>query len=281
MKCLQRARVAIVGVGGVGGYAVEALARAGVGYLFLVDAAVFDPSNLNRQILALRNTVGRSKVDVARERVMQINPAAVVETRQLTLTPENVADVLPMEIQYAVDAIDDVPAKLQLILTLYRRGVYSISCMGAGSKLRPADFRVADIGDTRGCPLARRIRQRLRKEGIYRGVRCVYGTENMKAVAEKELSRESKRALGTISYMPGLAGLTAAGVIINDILDSSERLVESKRADGQKNEAHDAQHGRRVPQIGKPRPANNNAAQNPDEIRHGDDLPDGIDDCRH
>jgi len=216
---LALARVAVVGLGGVGGYALEALARAGIGSLFLVDANTVEPNNINRQILALDDTVGRAKVDVARERVLAINPSARVDVLREFLMPETVQNVLPDDVEYAIDAIDSVPTKVSVIRTLVERGVGLVSCMGVGGKLNPCDVRVADIGQTQGCPLARAVRIQLRKQGVYKGVRCVYSEENRGAFSDVDANgAPAKRTQGVISYMPGIVGLTAAGLIVNDIL---------------------------------------------------------------
>lgn len=220
LQRLQHAHVAIIGIGGVGGHALEAIARAGIGRIFIADPAHIDPSNLNRQILALTNTIGRPKTQVALERIHEINPHCQVQAHQITLTPENIQDTLPPDIHYAIDAIDDLPAKLQLIRTLHQRAIPFITCMGAGAKLNPTQFTLADLADTHGCPLAKRIRQTLRKEGIHRGIRCIYSTENQNALSTEPDTTTGKRAIGSISYMPAIAGLMAAGVIINDILQT-------------------------------------------------------------
>jgi tRNA A37 threonylcarbamoyladenosine dehydratase len=224
LRRLQRARVAVIGLGGVGGYALEALARAGVGSLFLADAEVIDITNMNRQILALDNTVGRPKVDVARERVLRINPEAQVETSRVFISPDNVESVLPEGIRYAVDAIDSVVSKVALLNNLLKRGISFVSCMGAGNRLAATGIRVADISQTKGCPLARAVRQQLRKLGIMQGIRCVYAEETpIQSTEGPPETYQGKRINGTISYVPGIVGLTAAGVIMNDILGFSGR----------------------------------------------------------
>lgn len=222
---LRAARVAVIGLGGVGGYALEALARAGVGRLFLLDAEAFDVTNLNRQILVTAADVGRPKVDVARERVLSINPEAKVETHRARLTPENTAAEVPEGLTGAIDAIDDVAAKVELITLLYERRVPFVSCMGAGSRLDPEGLRVADISGTRGCPLARTVRQRLRRRSISHGVPCVFFETPPCRLEESEPDtnidvdlREGRPPIGSMSYPPGLVGLTAAGVLINTLL---------------------------------------------------------------
>jgi len=230
LRRLQRARVAVIGLGGVGGYALEALARAGVGWLFLVDAEAFDVTNINRQILALDDTVGRPKVDVARERVMRINPETQVETSSVFISLENAESVLPEGIGYAVDAIDSVAPKVALLNTFLQRGITFVSCMGAGSRLAPTGIRVGDISETKGCPLARAVRQQLRKLGVVQGIRCVYAEDTpIQSTEGPPETYQGKRINGTISYVPGIVGLTAAGVIINDILSSITSASTAER----------------------------------------------------
>jgi len=210
--------VAVFGLGGVGGYALEALARASVGYLVLVDSDVVEATNLNRQVLALHSTLGLPKVEVGRERARQINPGGITEIHRVELTAENVASVIPQTFDYAIDAIDTVGAKVALLALLHGRGVRLVSCMGTASKLDPTALRVGDISETKGCPLARIVRQGLRKSGIEDGIRCVFSEENLGQVSEPDEDNGGRRYRGTISYIPGLAGLTAAGLIIRDIL---------------------------------------------------------------
>ncbi len=220
LRRLRQARVAIFGLGGVGGYALEALARASIGYLVLVDSDSIEVTNLNRQVLALHSTLGLPKVDVGRERARQINPGGMTETHRVTLTPQNVATVVPKTFEYAIDAIDTAGAKVALLTLLHGRGVRLVSCMGTASKLDPTAIRVGDISETKGCPLARIVRQGLRKAGIEDGIRCVFSEENLGQANEPDEENGEKRYRGTISYLPGLAGLTAAGLIIKDILSA-------------------------------------------------------------
>ncbi len=216
---LANAHVAVFGLGGVGGYALEALARAGAGHIHLVDSDVIEASNLNRQILATEDALGVPKVVAARERILKINPDVAVTVAQVQVTPDNAKDMLPEALEFAVDAIDDVKAKIHLLLALRARGVRFVSCMGAARRLAPGGVAVADIGATRHCPLARAVRLGLRKQGVSSGVRCVYCEATpLSGKAGGAPQQEDDRAQGTISYVPGLIGLTAAGAIINDIL---------------------------------------------------------------
>ena len=218
---LARAGVAVFGLGGVGSYAVEALARAGVGNLYLFDYDRVGPSNANRQILALQSTMGRDKAAVAAERARDINPAVKVYSSTVRLDEKNIDASICSGIEYAVDAIDELGPKTALIMTLVQRNIPFVSSMGAGSKLNPAGIRAADISKTSYCPLARAMRTRLKKAGITTGVRCVYSEENLNAVIPSEDAGSPKAfTQGSISYVPAIFGLTAAGLIIQDILSS-------------------------------------------------------------
>ena len=225
LRRLAAAHVAVFGVGGVGSYAVEALARAGIGQLTLVDFDRVTPSNINRQLIALESTVGRPKVEVACDRVHDINPAARVTTLFLRADAPAVAAILDSGVSHVVDAIDHVADKAALLAEVYRRGLGLISCMGAANKLDPGGILVADIGETRECPLARAVRHRLRKLNISHGIRCVYSRENLKSQArmEPDGTPAKTRIQGSISHVPGLVGLTAAGVIIQDILGETRK----------------------------------------------------------
>ncbi len=215
MGRLARARVAVFGIGGVGGYAAEALARSGVGALDLIDRDVVTESNLNRQIIALHSTLGRSKAEVMRERILDINPAAQVRAWEFFYLPET-ADRLDLrEYDYLVDAVDTVTAKLELAVRAREAGVPLISCMGAGNKLDPTHFQVAEIGETSGCPLARVMRRELRKRGITR-LKVVYSPEP--PLRCQNAPKDGERpAPGSVAFVPSVAGLIAAGAVIRDL----------------------------------------------------------------
>ena len=222
LRRLAEAHVAIFGLGGVGSYAVEAIARAGVGHIRLVDFDTLEPSNLNRQLFALESTLGRPKVDVARERIADIHSKARVEAIRAFADAENLDELLA-GMDYVIDAIDTVHAKVALLTAAHQRGLPVVSCMGAANKLLPTDIRVADIRDTEYCPLARVIRQRLRKAGIETAIRCVYSTENRGIVedtAENPEGLRKTRIQGSIAYVPGIIGLTAAGLVVSDMLQA-------------------------------------------------------------
>ncbi len=221
---LQRSIVAVVGLGGVGGYAVEALARAGIGHLVLIDGDEFEPTNLNRQLMALESTLGRPKVEVAAERIAQINPDTKVTPVHALVTKDNADVLIPAEVQFAVDAIDTVDSKVHLILALRRREICMVSCMGAGNRLNPIGACITDIANTKYCPLARTVRQRLKRHGVESGVPCAYFEESTLGI-NKDVSQSAiepgrkQRIQGSISYPPGILGLVAAGFIITRILE--------------------------------------------------------------
>ena len=223
LKRLARARVAVFGVGGVGGYVCEALARGGVGAFDLTDKDTVSVSNINRQIIALNSTVGRLKTEVMRERIMDINPEAEVRVHSCFFLPEN-ADSFPFsEYDYIVDAVDTVTAKLALAEKAREYDVPIISCMGAGNKLDPTAFRIADISKTKVCPLARVMRRELKKRGIER-MKVLYSEEEpVKARGMGE--EEGRRSVpGSISFVPSAAGLIIAGEVIRDLIQKEEKI---------------------------------------------------------
>ncbi len=211
MERLKRSKVIIFGVGGVGSYVCEALARAGIGTLELVDSDTVDVTNINRQIIALHSTVGRLKAEVAAERIRDINPAAEVICRCCRYTPENSGDFDFGSFDYAVDAVDDVRAKISIIEESKKAGTPVISSMGTGNKIDPSAFRVADIEDTKICPLARAVRRELRKRQIS-GVKTVYSEE----APGNDGGQSGPPA--SISFVPAAAGLLIAKAVIDDLL---------------------------------------------------------------
>ena len=216
---LENSRVALFGVGGVGGYALEALARSGVGHLDVIDNDCFSLSNLNRQILATQAAVGRPKVEVARERVLQINPQAVVTVHPLFYTPETADQLDVSQFDYVIDAIDTVSGKLCLIERCFAAGVPVISSMGTGNKLDPTRFQVSDISKTTMDPLARVMRRELGKRGI-KHMKVVYSQEEPLTPVgwEEEAAAIGKRQIpGSVSFVPGAAGLILAGEVIKDL----------------------------------------------------------------
>lgn len=216
---LKKARVAVFGIGGVGGYVCEALARSGVGMLALFDRDMVSHSNLNRQIIALHSTIGRPKVEVMRERILDIHPTAIVETHQLFYTPENADTVDLSRFDFVADCIDTVSAKIELICRANAANVPIISAMGAGNKLDPTRFSVTDLAKTEGCPLARVMRYTLRKRGIVH-LPVVFSPEPPAALQADVPEEEHRRsAPASVAYVPSVAGLIMAGEIIHRLTE--------------------------------------------------------------
>ncbi len=212
---LGSARVIVFGVGGVGGYAVEALARAGVGYIELVDSDKVSLSNINRQIIATQNTLGMYKTDAMRDRILSINPDAKVVCHNIFFD-DGSKDLFDFSIfDYVVDAIDSLSSKVELIVCAHQSGTKIISAMGAGNKLDPTKFEVSDISKTAVCPLARAVRIALRKRGINH-LKVVYSKE-LPVIPPEVSDGEKKRVPGSISFVPSVAGLIIAGEVIKDI----------------------------------------------------------------
>ncbi len=212
---LAKSRVAVFGVGGVGGYVVEALSRSGIGALDLIDNDIVAPSNINRQIIATTKTLGMSKVDAAKERVLEINPDCEVTTHPTFYTSESAEQFDFSKYDYIVDAIDTVVGKLALIEQAKAANVPIICSMGAGNKLDPTKFEVADISKTSVCPLARVIRTELKKRRI-KDVKVVYSKEL--PITPKQIQiQNGKQTPGSISFVPATAGLIIAGEVIKDL----------------------------------------------------------------
>ena len=217
---LTKARVAIFGIGGVGGYTLEALARAGVGQLDLIDSDTVSRSNINRQILATQSTVGMPKVEAGRRRVLDINPDCQVRTWEIFYTPETADQFDFTEYDYIVDAIDTVTGKLQLVKAAQEAGTPIICCMGTGNKLDASAFEVSDISKTTMCPLARIMRKELNKRGI-KHLKVVYSKEEALSPTgwEEEAKLLGKRQIpGSVAFVPGAAGLILAGEVIKDLV---------------------------------------------------------------
>lgn len=210
---LKRATVAVFGCGGVGSYAVEALARAGIGNFILVDKDNVDITNINRQLIADTTTIGRAKVEVEKERILKINPEANVEIHQ-EFYEEKKADELIKNYTYIVDAIDSVSSKLSLIKQAHKKEVKIISAMGMGNKLNPTMIEVADISKTSVCPLAKVMRKKLKENGIYH-TKVVYSKESPNRT---DNSDENKRTTASISFMPSVGGLIIASEIVKEII---------------------------------------------------------------
>ena len=215
VKRLRDASVAVFGIGGVGGYVVEALARSGVGRLHLIDHDTVSVSNLNRQIIATVSTIGRYKADVARERVLDINPEAKVSVYRTFFLPDKAEEFDFARYDYVVDAIDTVTCKLALIMEAKQAGTPVISSMGAGNKLDASAFEVADIYQTSVCPLAKVIRRELKKRGV----------RKLKVVYSREQPVSSSRPPGSNAFVPAAAGLILAGEVVKDLSGAAGRTV--------------------------------------------------------
>ena len=222
MEKLKKARVAVFGLGGVGGYVVEALARSGVGALDLIDHDTISITNLNRQILATRATIGRDKAEVAKERVLSIDPKIRVNAIKKFYGPDTAGEFDFTQFDYVVDAIDTVTGKLALVTAAQAAGTPILSCMGTGNKLDPTRFQIADISKTSVCPLARIMRKECAKRGI-KHLKVLFSTEDPipsdpSALTDEELP-EGRRALpGSVAFVPSAAGLIIAGEVIKDLI---------------------------------------------------------------
>ncbi|MEG0805997.1 MAG: tRNA threonylcarbamoyladenosine dehydratase [Lachnospiraceae bacterium] len=216
LERLAQARIAVFGIGGVGGFAVEALARSGVGHLSLIDKDVISESNINRQIIATTKTIGQKKVQVMEKRIKEINPEAQVLTYDCFFLPETAGQFSFKDYDYIIDAVDTVSAKIELAMRAHQAEVPLISCMGAGNKLDPTAFEVADLAKTSVCPLARVMRRELKKRGIEH-LKVVYSREEViktPAVIDEE---SGKMIPGSIAFVPSAAGLILAGEVIKDL----------------------------------------------------------------
>lgn len=222
MERMANARVAVFGIGGVGGYTVEALVRSGVGAVDLIDSDTVSLTNLNRQIIATQSTIGRYKVDVMRERILDINPDCKVEVYRCFYLPENAHEFDFSQYDYIVDAVDTVSAKLQLVMEAQKYHVPIISSMGAGNKLHPEMFEVADIYKTSVCPLAKVMRHELKKRGVKK-LKVVYSKEQaiqpiVNGKLQEELGKGKRSIPGSAAFVPSVAGLIIAAEVVKDIV---------------------------------------------------------------
>lgn len=211
--------VLVAGVGGVGGFVIEALARAGVGKITIVDHDVVSVSNINRQIIALHSTVGLYKVDVMKQRVADINPDCEIVSLNTFLKSADMEALFETKFDYVIDAIDSLNSKVSLVEIAYHNGLKVVSSMGAGRRIDPSKIEIVDVSKTHGCGLARQFRQRLRKRGISKGITTVFSTElPMPSGPVEEIEGARGRVVnGTASYMPGIFGLMLSGLVIKEI----------------------------------------------------------------
>ena len=219
LERLASCRVIVFGIGGVGGYVVEALARSGIGAIDLVDNDTVSLSNLNRQIIALESTIGQYKTDAAMRRILDINPDCKVTVHRMFYMPETADSIDLKQYDYVVDCIDTVTAKLELITRCKAAGVPVISCMGTGNKLDPSKLQVSDIFKTSVCPLARVMRTELRRRGISH-VKCVFSTEEVSGSvvpSGTDGAAKGRHAPGSTAFVPGTAGLLIASAVVRDL----------------------------------------------------------------
>lgn len=210
---LNDSSLAVIGLGGVGSYAAEALARSGVGNMIIVDSDRIEASNINRQLPALHSTLGKYKTEVVAARLLDINPSLTVHKRTVTYNSQTSEEILSGKLDYAIDAIDSLPDKIHLIKSCLKYNIPVISAMGAARRLNPLLLRVADIKDTSVCPLARRLRRELHKEGIYTGLKVVFSVEPPLKPEQGEFGE-----LGSIVTVPACAGMLLASVVISELL---------------------------------------------------------------
>ena len=222
---LKKSKVAIFGIGGVGSFVVEGLARSGIGNFILIDNDTVSLSNLNRQLIATHSTIGKPKVEVAKSRILEINPNAKVETYQEFFMPES-KEILDNTVDYIVDSIDTVTSKIELIVRAKKLNIPIISCMGTGNKLDPTKFEVTDIYKTSVCPLAKVMRKELKSRGIKK-LKVIYSKEEPIKINNGEENLEEttskKHVPGSISFVPSVAGLIIAGEVIKDILKGENK----------------------------------------------------------
>ena len=219
---LKNSKVLVFGVGGVGSHCIEALARSGVGTLILVDHDTVSLTNINRQVVALHSTIGRQKTEVMRERILDIHPGAQVQALNTFVLEENAGDLITEDLDYVVDAVDTVTAKLAIAEHCNRTGIPLISSMGTGNKLNPSRFRIADIYETAVCPLCRVMRRELKKRGIPK-LKVLYSDEqpvDTKAVQTDEDAGEKRSIPGSVAFVPPVAGILIAREVILDLCES-------------------------------------------------------------
>ncbi|MBO4816017.1 MAG: tRNA threonylcarbamoyladenosine dehydratase [Clostridia bacterium] len=217
LEKLKNSKVAIFGLGGVGSFVLEGLVRAGVGSFILVDNDVVSESNLNRQLIALNSKIGKPKVEVAKERILEINPIAKVEIYQEFFMPDTKTKILDKEVSYIVDAIDTVTAKIELVIRANELNIPIISCMGTGNKLDPKKFEIADIYKTSVCPLAKVMRKELKARNIKK-LKVIYSKEEPIKTIVKEDNLDSKKHIpASISFVPSVAGLLIASEVVKDL----------------------------------------------------------------
>ncbi|TXF75892.1 ThiF family adenylyltransferase [Chryseobacterium sp.] len=221
LEKLQNANLLVIGLGGVGSFAAEFLARAGVGFMTIVDGDTVDITNINRQLPALHSTVGKAKVEIVAERILDINPRLSLTKINEFLNPERMEEIIDSQkFDYILDCIDSVTPKITLIKTAKRKKIKIVSCMGAGGKMDPAKVMVRDISKTYNCYLAKNVRKRLKKDNINKGIRCVFSNEiqDEESLKMTDGTNYKRSFYGTVSFMPAIFGLYAAAEVINHLI---------------------------------------------------------------
>lgn len=216
---LSQKSIVICGIGGVGSYALEALARVGIGNIQIIDQDTVDVTNINRQLIALHSTIGKSKVEIAKNRLLDINPNLKIRIIEEKITPENIHQLIDFKtVDYVIDAIDDINAKIALINKAYKTQTKCISCMGMGNKVNPLDIKVDDVFKTTVCPLARIMRKKLKELEIPE-LKVVYSTEMQN---KKEKQESTNNILGSVSFVPSVAGLVIASEVVKDLISDKK-----------------------------------------------------------
>lgn len=212
---LKSKHVMICGLGGVGSYTLESLARIGVGKITIIDKDVIDITNINRQLLALNSTIGKDKVEVAKKRIADINSKIIVETFKIDINKDNIEElILNKDVDYVVDCVDNVEAKISIIELCSKNNIKCISCMGTANKLNPLDLKITDIYKTNTCPLAKIVRKKLKELDIKKQ-KVLFSTE----LSKKTFSKEGNNALGSVSFVPSCAGIIIASEVVKDLLE--------------------------------------------------------------
>lgn len=229
---LKNLHVLVIGLGGVGSYAAEFLARAGVGRMTIVDGDTVDITNTNRQLPALHSTVGQAKADVMATRIRDINPDVDLRVINSFLGPEEVRDLISPEFDYVFDCIDSIQPKQYIVVTCKQKGIRVVSSMGAGGRIDPSQVRVADISETYNCPFAQQVRKGLKRKGVRRGVTVVFSSElvDISTMMLTDGSKFKRSFYGTCSYIPALFGLHMASVVVKDIVAEKQKKARQARA---------------------------------------------------
>lgn len=228
IQALKNSKVVILGVGGVGGFVTEGIARSGVGTIVLVDKDVVDITNINRQIIATNSTIGKSKVEVMKNRIKDINPECNVKTHEVFINKDNLGDIIDLDTDYVIDAIDTVSSKIALAVWCERNKINLISSMGTGNKLDPTKLEISDIYKTKVCPLAKVMRRELKRLNV-KHLKVIYSQEQpIKPLVKEEELGMRKQSPGSVSFVPSVAGLILAGEVIKNLIKKDEKNDKEK-----------------------------------------------------